>query len=426
MRNCPSCGGSSPPAARWCGQCFYSFEASGGVDATGGGRFGPAVMAVASAPVAAPAAMAAPPSLPGPAADRPGGQTRVYALVALAIGIGAVGMGLSWLLSRDNSLEPATYIRYAIVITLGVYVVVGALIVTQLTPGVRLRWRVGSPARGILTGALVGGGLSALLLWAVSASAGHLSPDPRIVTMMSEGDVAHLLISVVIACACAPLIEEVLFRGLLLESVRRSRDSKLAVLVSGAAFAVWHLNPAALRYYALMGALFGVLYLKRGLVCSISAHVAFNGVLTVAALAVVLAPAKVVSGGDITLREPGGWSVTQAPGATIALDGPSGSGLLVVEVPTSTPPSTATIMRRLDDGMLEQSFAGLQMQVTNVREVQIPAGAAVEVDLVVEGHRGTAVFLPLPGESVRMVFVSGGSMKAQADFPGMLDSLRIS
>jgi hypothetical protein len=36
------------------------------------------------------------------------------------------------------------------------------------------------------------------------------------------------------------------------------------------------------------------------------------------------------------------------------------------------------------------------------------------------------VFVPLAGESVDMVFLSGGSVKAQTDFPRMLASLRVS
>ncbi|MDQ1697519.1 MAG: hypothetical protein QOJ03_2872 [Frankiaceae bacterium] len=349
---------------------------------------------------------------------------RALVLVAIAIGVGAVGMALSWALGHDESLEPEAYIRYAIVITLGVYVVVAALIVSQLAPGVRLRWGVGSPAGGILFGAAVGGGLSAALLTAVSAAAGHLSPDPRIVTMMSEGDAAHLVVSVLIACVCAPLVEEVLFRGLLLESLR-SHGTRVAVLVSGVAFAVWHLNPAALRYYALMGAMLGVLYVKRGLICSISAHAAFNGVLTVAALAVVLSPAKVVTSGHVSLRAPGGWSTVHDADAVIAMTGPSGASLLVVDVPTVDAPSVDTVMRRLRSGVLDQTFPGLAVDSSSTRQVDLPAGSAVEVDVTAGGHRGTIVFLPLRGESLDIVFVGAGSMKAQADFPRILESMRV-
>jgi membrane protease YdiL (CAAX protease family) len=349
---------------------------------------------------------------------------RAVALVALAIGIGAVGMALSWGLGHDESLEPEAYIRYAIVIVIGVYAVVGALIVTQLAPGVRLRWTTGSPASGIVIGAAVGGGLSAALLFAVSAAAGHLSPDPRIVTMMSEGDAAHLVVSALIACVCAPLVEEVLFRGLLLESLR-TYGAPVAIIGSGVAFAIWHLNPSALRYYALVGALLGVLYLKRGLVCSMAAHAAFNGVLTVAALAVVLAPAKMVVSGHVSLRAPGGWSSAQNGAGGIALEGPSGASVLVVQVPTVDVPSTDTVIRRLRSGVLAQTFPGLVVDAGSTRKVELPAGPAVEVDVTAEGHRGTIVFLPLAGESLDVVFVGAGSMKAQSDFPKILDSLRV-
>ncbi|MBV9290921.1 MAG: CPBP family intramembrane metalloprotease, partial [Frankiales bacterium] len=163
---------------------------------------------------------------------------RAVALTAIAIGIGAVGMGLSWKLGRDESIEPETYIRYALVITLTVYALVGALVVTQLAPGLRLRWRSGgSTAGAIAFGVVVGGGLSAALLGIVSAASGHLAPDPRIVVLMSEGDLPHIIVTVALTCVCAPLVEEVLFRGLLLESLRE-RNTSTALVVSGAAFAV--------------------------------------------------------------------------------------------------------------------------------------------------------------------------------------------
>ena len=219
---------------------------------------------------------------------------RALVLTIGAIGVGAVMMGISYLLGENHSISPASYLRYAIVLTLALYAVVGLLVVTQITPSVRLRWHDGKPALGVAVGLIVGGGLSALILSIVSASAGHLDPDPRIVVLMSEGDAAHVIATVLITCAAAPLIEEVLFRGLLLES-QRGRGTRVAIWISALAFAVWHLNPSALRYYALMGALLGLLYTQHGLTCSIAAHVGFNGVLTVAALSIVLSPGSPVS-----------------------------------------------------------------------------------------------------------------------------------
>jgi membrane protease YdiL (CAAX protease family) len=350
---------------------------------------------------------------------------RAVALVVTAIGIGAVGMCVSWLLGRDGRLEPATYIRYALVLTLGVYVVVGALIVVRLVPGVALRWHTGRPATSILLGAGIGGAMSALLLAGVSSAAGHLSPDPRIVTLMSEGDLAHIVVTIGITCLCAPLLEEVLFRGLLLESLR-SKGRRAALWLSGIAFAVWHLNPAALRYYALMGLMLGGLYLRRGLVCSIAAHVAFNGVLTVAALAVVLAPARTVTVGDLSFSAPSGWGqVHTEPGGGWTLTGPSDAELFLAEQPVAATPTADQMRDRLREGLATAPIPGVTFDSSTLRETTVPAGVAVEMGVTYEGHGGTFAMLAVPGELVELVFMDGGSPKAQADFPRMLQSLRV-
>ena len=358
-------------------------------------------------------------------------QGRALQLTVVAILVGVVGAVIAWLLGRRPSLEPESYIRYVIVITLGVYAVVGALIVTRLAPGSRLRWTRGSPAVSVLLGAAIGGALGGLLLLVGSAPSGHLSTDPRIVTLMSEGDVAHVVATLVVVCACAPLVEEVLFRGLLLESMRGSRLVS-GLLVSGVAFSLWHLNPSPLTcgYYVVMGLLLGSVYVRRGLAGSMSAHLAFNGVLAVAALAIVLAPAHRFVAGHISVGAPGGWEEVheglEAGGLPepLTLGGPSGAALLVLDLPSLGAPSADTVEQRIRDGLLGTSVPGLSVDTTTTRALDLPAGQAVAVDVTAEGHGGTVVFLLLPQEAVEVVFLDGGSAKARADFPGMLRSLR--
>lgn len=356
---------------------------------------------------------------------------RAVALVAIAIGVGAVGMGVSYLIGRNQHLEPATAIRDALVLTLGVYIIVGALLVTQLVPGIKLRWTNGSPAAGVLIGASVGGVISAILLAVVSAASGHLSPDPRIVTLMSEGDVAHIAVTIAISCLMAPVIEEILFRGLLLESLR-GKGLGAALSLSGIAFAVWHLNPAALKYYALMGGLLGFLYVKRGLVCSMAAHFTFNGVLTVAALAVVLSPGKTFTFADMSIHAPSGWGQHHATipaglASAFALEGPSESAVVVMEIPESISRSVtvSSIETALNSGAMSTYLPNYGTSLTDVREVRLPVGTAVEADVTVDGHSGNFVFVPRPTETVMVMFLSAGSEKAKADFPHMLDSLRV-
>jgi membrane protease YdiL (CAAX protease family) len=318
------------------------------------------------------------------------------------------------------------------VLTLGVYAVVGVLIVTQIAPTVRLRWRVGSPGLAVGTGLVVGGSLSLLGLGLVSAAAGHLNPDPRIVTLMSEGDAPHLLAAVLISCAAAPLVEEILFRGLLLESLR-GRGTGLAIWISGAAFAVWHLNPAALRYYALMGALLGWLYVKRGLLCSMAAHLAFNGVLTVAALAVVLGAGPFVSSDGLSVHAARGWSTVSlgslptsfgATHGSFALRGPAGSSMVALSFPTELAPDVDSIATRLRAST--GSALAPYLRTDSLRERRLPIGTVVEVDLQIAGSSGTIVFLPRAGRSYEIVFESAGSHKAAADFAHMLEALRVS
>ena len=350
---------------------------------------------------------------------------RALVLVCVAIGIGAVGMGLSWLLGRNLHMEPDTAIRYAVVITLGVYAVVGALLVTQLTPGVRLIWRVGNPWAGAGLGLAVGGGLGLLMLFIVSSVAGHLSSDQRFVTIMSEGDAAHIGVAVLISCICAPLVEEVLFRGLLLESLR-TRGAAFGIWMSGVAFAVWHLNPAGLRYYALMGALLGFLYVKRGLVCSMSAHLGFNGVLTIAAIVIVLSPGKTFEGMGVSVDAPGGWSQTSTPGTALSLRGPSGAWLGIATVSTPVQRDLQQVTDRLTQGPLG-ALPSDQVQINRdtVRWVTLPVGRAVELDVQVQGHKGHMLFVPRTGQSVEVLFLSAGSLRAEQDFTKMLESVHV-
>ena len=350
---------------------------------------------------------------------------RAVLLVAVAISVGAVGMALSWFLGRDSSMEPDTAIRYAVVITLAVYAVVGGLLVTQLTPGIRLTWRVGNPLKGGALGLAVGGGLGLVMLLAISGLAGHLASDPRVVTIMSEGDAAHIGIAVLITCVCAPLVEEVLFRGLLLESLR-TRGAGFGIWMSGVAFAVWHLNPAALRYYALMGALLGLLYVKRGLVCSMAAHAGFNGVLTIAAVVIVLSPGKTFEGVGVTVQAPSGWSQSHDIPGSLSLRGPSGAWFGVETISTPVAPDLRTVTARLTDGQ-PSTLPSKVFQVDNstVRDVSVSAGHGVELDVTVQGHRGHLIFVPRAGQSVEVVFLSAGSLKAERDFPKMLESVRV-
>lgn len=332
---------------------------------------------------------------------------------------------------KKQDAQPEAAVRYAIVIAIAVYAVVGVLLASQVTPSVRLRWTEGSPWSGVGLGLVSGGGVSLALLAVISSAHGGLSPDPRMVLMMSEGDLPHLLAAVLIFCLAAPLVEETLFRGLLLESLR-PRGTGTALCASGLCFAIWHLMPTEIIYYTLIGTALGFLYLHKGLLCSMAAHVAFNSVLVVAAICVVFSPATTKTLDGLSLHVPAGWrTATQASISSslatesLELRGPSGAQVIVASLPTPQAPSVAASEKRLTSPQLNDLAPGLVINPDSVVSVDSPVGVMVEADLTYAGHAGVLVIIPRDGTSYELTFASGGSEKARRDFTKMLDSLRL-
>jgi len=199
---------------------------------------------------------------------------------------------------------------------------------------------------------------------------------------------------------------------------------------SAGAFAIWHFIPAALVYYGFMGAGFAAIYIKRGLATSMAAHVGFNGVLTVAAITIVLAPAHLVSVGPLSFTAPGGWSTASTASVQtinappLDLHGPSGAEVVVLPLPAGSTATADEIQSRLQagSGLLSSSLGG---PATDVHEIELPIGTAVEVDIDIRGHHGDAVLVPENGGGYEVVFLSAGSVKATEDFGRMLDSMHL-
>jgi membrane protease YdiL (CAAX protease family) len=444
VRSCERCGAASPLTATWCTQCCASFAVAAPAPAYAAASVAvaapaPSLVVGASYPSRPPVALTAPAEV-APTTDAPTAapaptfddgrllDRRALTLVVASIGLGAVLQVVALALSHAHSLEPETLIRYDIVLTLGLYAAVTVLIVRQITPSIRLRWGEGPVLARVAVGATVGIGVSLLLLAAVSGAAGHLQSDPRIVLLMSEGDPTHIIVTVFIGCLAAPLVEETLFRGLLLESLL-PRGRKLAIFVSAAAFAAWHFRVASLIYYAALGAALGVLYLRRGLAGSIAAHVGFNGVLTVAAIFAVLTPSHVITAGRLSFTVPAGWSrhaisAEALPEADVFLVGPSDAELDIAPGPifggTLDPQQIAAKMRTNALAPTAETFA----DTSSVRELAVPAGVVVEEDVRVEGRAGIVAVVTIGGQLDELVFFGAGSAKATADFNTILSSLR--
>ncbi|HVB26434.1 MAG TPA: type II CAAX endopeptidase family protein [Mycobacteriales bacterium] len=447
MAVCPTCAAHVAAGAAWCGLCYARLLVTAqdgdrtglevpalvgsGADwssnASATGRAGSDLGSPAPSPRNLPGlGWLAPDAPPGRVGAAPLARSRLP-LVLAGIGIGVLGQLAAWLLTRSARVEPDAAVRYGIVLTLLVYLTVGALVVTHLRrSGQRLRWSSGAPLPGVALGLATGGTLAGALLVLIRAATGSWQSDPRVQMLVSEGTLDRIVVAVGVTVLAAPLIEEVLFRGIFAESLR-PRGRAAAIWLSALAFSAWHLNPAALRYYALMGGLLGWLYCTRGLVCSIAAHAAFNGLLTAVAVLSVTGVAHTYAGGGLQLRAPGDWHVDQAAAQRfpIALDGPSGSGLVVRRLYAPDPlPSAANLEAQLSAGTFPLVSAGSVERAT-ARTVPLPAGTAAVVDFRVGGEHGSIVLLPTGGALYLISYGTAGSARAMSDLSQILASIRV-
>jgi len=87
-------------------------------------------------------------------------------------------------------------------------------------------------------------------------------------------------LSLVLACGLGPVAEEVFFRGILFTAVRKHTSRLVAMLVSGALFAVVHTNLIGFLPILILGCLLADLYERTGsLLGPIAVHVLHNTLL---------------------------------------------------------------------------------------------------------------------------------------------------
>ncbi len=85
------------------------------------------------------------------------------------------------------------------------------------------------------------------------------------------------VMSLVQVCILAPIIEEILMRGYLLNGLAASYGSTIALLVSSFLFALLHFNMVQTLSAFICGILLGLLYLQTGSIfCCILTHAGYN------------------------------------------------------------------------------------------------------------------------------------------------------
>jgi membrane protease YdiL (CAAX protease family) len=361
-------------------------------------------------------------ALPGPAP-----KNRIPRTVVMAILMGVVLQVVSYGLVKALHLPAPTAVALGLGLTVAFYLLVLSLVQGRLfDSAVKPVWHVGPPGTGLVIGVTVGAALAFVVVAANSAIAGHLTSDSTAMTVFAQGGLVRIGALVLVSVVCAPFIEELLFRGLLAESLR-PRGRGAAIWLSALAFALWHLRPELLRYYLLIGALLGVLYWTRGLVCSMSAHATFNGLLTVvAALALSGAPHTITAAG-VSLSAPASWrQVATAPGAEatdVELRSPSGAQVFVhhASLPSTLDPAALTARMNTAATL----GPGVTVKAGTVRAVQYPAGSGAAVDVDDNGHDAEAVVITGPQGAVILELLSAGNSNAGPQFESMLQSLKI-
>ena len=95
----------------------------------------------------------------------------------------------------------------------------------------------------------------------------------------SEGINTESLVGVIAVAVVAPIVEEFIFRGLVMNRLSRAMPGWLAVVLSAAVFGACHGHPVWFAYAFVLGAVFGFIDLRAGSIWpSILGHVAFNAI----------------------------------------------------------------------------------------------------------------------------------------------------
>lgn len=288
-------------------------------------------------------------------------------------------------------------------------------------------WLKGDRQTAAVLGIEVGLAAAAVLIITFWVGSGHPILDSSAQVLVSEGSVTRTVLAFVVIAMIAPVVEELLFRGVVAESLRRN-NAPVALGVSSFLFALAHLH--SLRYYTLCGLVLGLLYWHRGLWASIAAHATFNGSLLVLAVVVAMGPARPVSNGGVSVRAHTDWQVSSYAetklGATLAMSGPSGSSFVVIrhDETAAGRPNLDRLAALLNDGSVPMP-SGFSLEPSSAKVVEYPAGRGVQVRVVAHGHAGVVALIPRPATLWEVDVATGGSARAEREYPAILHSLSL-
>lgn len=165
------------------------------------------------------------------------------------------------------------------------YTMISGLLTTAVVIGVyRFRRKPMAEAlwlRGVDRPTLLTGAALAPALYLMVGGALSLLPEAWLESYneASAGIDSGTLTGVLAVAVVAPVVEELIFRGLMLNRLSQVMPGWLAAALSSAAFGVCHVHPVWFAYAFVLGAFFAFLDLRaQSILPSILGHIAFNAI----------------------------------------------------------------------------------------------------------------------------------------------------
>lgn len=207
------------------------------------------------------------------------------AVWAFLAGFGGAIFAAAFFTRHDADVETAGYLAAVFAGQYGATVLALTLISSRkgrgsLTEDFGLRIRVAD------AWVIFGGMLLSVVLGALIAPLSHIAGGKQqaVVSELEHATGAKLAVLAIGAGLLAPVVEELLFRGLLLRALLRKMPAVGAVAITGFSFAIvhWILDPSLGTFVAVpalfaMGMISAVVAVRTGdLSCSIFLHIGFN------------------------------------------------------------------------------------------------------------------------------------------------------
>ena len=140
-------------------------------------------------------------------------------------------------------------------------------------------WRVlGQAVVGLIVALIVMNAVDfALHHWVLHSAAPEQSDQAIVQTFLQTGSRATQIVLIVSACVVAPLMEELMYRGMIFGLARSIIGARLAAIFGASVFALAHADAVAALPLFLLALAFTIMYVRTGsLLVPVAMHALFN------------------------------------------------------------------------------------------------------------------------------------------------------